>query len=69
MRDVAPLSTPCCVRGCEAAFAPHTRTWTLSADGWGEIEVSADFCCAHLDQMEGHGKPIIDLTIAGVEHV
>jgi hypothetical protein len=60
---------PCCVEGCSVT-GHHNLTWTLAADGWGEIAVQGWFCCAHYDGMLGRpwpNLPLVDLKIAGVE--
>lgn len=60
----------CCVPGCPEE-APHTRAFTIANDGWGEAEVTASFCCRHLDMLAGEvgdgNRLILDLAVVGVE--
>lgn len=58
---------PCCVTGCDEKDARHERVFTLSANGWGEIETTSHFCCVHVDRLNSDEKPILDLRVHGEE--
>lgn len=53
----------CCVRGCEAVAA-HSRTFTIKADFYGEIEAEAHFCCRHIDGLEAFHSTVWPIIVA-----
>jgi hypothetical protein len=53
----------CCVEHC-CQEPRHARTFTIATEGW-ETEVTAGFCCEHLDAWQSEQKPYLDLIVSG----
>jgi hypothetical protein len=53
----------CCVEACEES-GTHRKVFSIEADGWGDVEASAVFCCSHFDQLLD-GVTLLDLGIVG----
>lgn len=58
----------CCVNGCERD-GMHLRTFAVTSECWGEVEVVAAFCCEHFDNLTGAKQPYVDIEIHGRERV
>jgi hypothetical protein len=60
------IDPACCTAGC-AKPGTHERDFYIRGvdpSVYGEVEVTATFCCEHIDMLDSDITPLLDLHVA-----